>query len=110
MTTEIPRASDPAACSLPAADRPGRQAEFDALFATSVRHVDRAGPGRLRLELLATPEVAARTAELVTRETACCSFFTFTLTATAGELRLDVAVPEAWREALDTLAVRAAAG
>jgi hypothetical protein len=112
MTTEMPEmtgASVPAACSLPAADRPGRLAELDELFATFVRRVDRAEPGRLRLELLATPEVAARTADLVTREAACCSFFTFTLTATTGELLLDIVVPEAWREVLDTLAGRATA-
>jgi hypothetical protein len=111
MTTNEPEPIDLspfAACSLPAADRPGRQAAFDALFATAVRNVERAGPDRLRLALAPTPEVAAQTAALVTRETACCSFFTFTITASAGELVLDVAVPASQREALDALAARAA--
>jgi hypothetical protein len=69
----------PDACTLPTADRPTRLTEFDDLFATAVRSADRTDPGRLRLELLASPEVAARAANLAVRETGCCSFFTFTL-------------------------------
>ena len=46
-----------------------------------------------RFELTPHPEVASRTADLFTRETQCCSFFTFTLTATGGSLTLDVAGP-----------------
>jgi hypothetical protein len=40
----------------------------------------------------------------VARETACCSFFTFTLTATGGALELAVAVPDSHVEVLDGLA------
>jgi hypothetical protein len=52
---------------------------------------------------------AGRVAQLAATETACCSFFTFTLTATAGSLVLDVAVPAAQLPVLDALAARAAA-
>lgn len=96
----------PQACSLPTAERPVREAEFDALFATGVRGVDRA-PGRARLALDPAPQVAARAAELAAKETQCCSFFTFTLTATDGQLSLDVAVPDAHVAVLDALAERA---
>lgn len=100
---------DVAACALPTVERPLRLAEFDDLFATSVRSSDRVAPTRLRLELVPEPAVAARTAELLVRETACCEFFTFTLAATHGRVTLDVAVPESQVSVLDALAKRAAA-
>jgi hypothetical protein len=40
----------------------------------------------------------------MTRETACCGFFTFTLTATEKALSLEVTVPEAHTAVLDALA------
>ena len=61
------------------------------------------------MPLRASPQVAGRAAELVTAETACCSFFTFTLTATVGQLVLDIDVPAAYADVLDALAARAAA-
>ncbi len=100
----------PAACTLPTAERPLRRAEFEALFTSAVRGVERPEPGRLRLELEPTPEVAAQAAELVTRETACCSFFTFVLTATGGRLRLEVAVPAERVVVLDAVAALAGGG
>ncbi|MFI0408341.1 hypothetical protein [Actinomadura sp. 3N508] len=97
----------PQACSLPTAERPLRVAEFDALFADAVTTVQPEGPGRVRLELRADPLVAGRAAELAARETGCCSFFTFTLTATGGALALQVGVDERHVEVLDALAARA---
>jgi hypothetical protein len=93
----------PASCTLPTEERPVRADAFNVLFA-EVRGIDRPDPGRLRLDLHPVPEVAARAAELATRETACCSFFTFTLTATAGTLTLDIAVDAAHTPVLDALA------
>jgi hypothetical protein len=97
----------PQACTLPTAERPLRVAEFDALFAEAVRSVERVEPGRVRLGLEATPHTAGRAAELVAAETGCCSFFTFTLTATGGQLWLEVTVPAAHIEVLDALSARA---
>jgi|SRR5450755_252331 len=97
----------PQACTLPTSERPLRAAEFDGFFSEAVLGVERAGPGRLRLELRASPQVAVRAAELMAAETACCSFFTFTLTATNGRLVLDVAVPAAHVGVLAALADRA---
>lgn len=96
------------ACTLPTAEQPLRLVEFDRLFATDVRATDRLAADRLRLELTADPEVAARAANLTVRETACCSFFVFTLTASAGQVTLDVTVPESYINVLDALATHAA--
>jgi len=100
----------PQACTLPTVEQPLRLAEFDDLFASAVLGVQRADPLRVRLELRAEPEVAARAADLMTRETGCCSFFSFTLTATGNQLDLDVAVPAGHIAVLDALAARAGLG
>ena len=98
------------ACTLPTAQRPLRLAAFDALFTEALRGIERAGPGRLRLDLQAGPQIAGRAAELAAAETGCCSFFTFTFTG--GGLVLEVTVLEARIAVLDALAawVAAAAG
>ncbi|BCB88279.1 hypothetical protein [Phytohabitans suffuscus] len=98
----------PDACTLPTPERPTRLAEFDDLFATAVRGVERPSPIRARFAL--DPAAAARAAGLAVRESECCSFFTFTLGVTGGEVTLDVAVPERYRDVLDALAGRASAG
>ncbi len=98
----------PQSCTLPTAEQPLRVAEFNDLFAT-VRSVATDEPGRVSLDLDPDPANAARAAELVTRETACCSFFTFALVATGGALRLDVTVPLAQYDVLAALAHQAAA-
>lgn len=98
----------PQACTLPTAERPLRAAEFDELFAASVLGSSRPDPDRLVLSLEPTGEVAGRVADLAMRETGCCSFFTFVLTAAGGALRLDISVPAGQVAVLDALAVRVA--
>ncbi|GLX96735.1 hypothetical protein [Herbidospora sp. NBRC 101105] len=98
----------PSACTLPTAERPLRLAEFDGLFAEAVQSVTRPDETRLRLDLVFSPENAARTADLAARENGCCSFFTFTLTVAGGRLALEVAVPPEQAEVLDALQTRAA--
>jgi hypothetical protein len=98
----------PQSCTLPAELRPLRVAEFDALFTDAVRAVDRPARTRLNLNLAPTVAIASHAAGLVVRETACCSFFTFTLTATGGGLELGVVVPDSHVEVLDALAARVA--
>src|SRR5918994_2014568 len=92
----------PDACTLPTVQRPLRVAEFDRLF-TVATTVDRLNPGQARIALPPSPEVAAQAADLVVRETQCCSFFTFSLTATGGRLHLDVAVPESQVPVLEAI-------
>jgi hypothetical protein len=99
----------PDACTLPTIEQPLRAADFERLFAGTVRGAERPEPTRLHLDLQPGPQVAARTAELVTTETECCSFFTFVLTATGGALTLDVTVPPQYVPVLDALANRAVA-
>lgn len=97
----------PDSCTLPLAEQPLRVAAFAALFTAAVRAVSRPEPTRLRLDLDPAPEVAAQAASLATAETACCSFFTFTLTVAQGSVTLDVTVPAAHLAVLDGLAERA---
>jgi hypothetical protein len=99
----------PSACTLPTAEQPLRVAEFDALFADAVQGLARPEPTRLRLELVFSPELAARAAELMARENGCCSFFTFTLIIADGSLALEVTVPPEHIEVLDTLQERVGA-
>ncbi|MER6940002.1 hypothetical protein ABTX24_21300 [Nocardioides sp. NPDC127514] len=94
------------ACTLPTAERPLRLAEFDDLFATSVRGVRRRGDGVL-MQLTGTEGLLERVRDLAARETACCSFFTFTIEGTDQDLTLDISVPPDRREILDALAERA---
>lgn len=94
------------ACTLPTAERPLRLAEFDDLFATSVRGVRRRGDGVL-MQLTGTEGLLERVRDLAARETACCSFFTFTIEGTDQDLTLDISVPPDRQEILDALAERA---
>jgi hypothetical protein len=100
----------PAACTLPTVERPLRAAEFIELLGTQARAVQRVDDRHARFELNPDPVVAARTADLFTRETQCCSFFTFALTATGGRLTLAVEVPSSQASVLAALAGMAEAG
>jgi hypothetical protein len=93
------------ACTLPTPEQPLREAEFDALFATALRRIERPEPERLRLTFDADAEVE----DLVARESSCCSFFDFALASTSDGQVLDVRVPPARVAVLDGLARRAAA-
>ena len=97
------------ACTLPTAQQPLREAEFDALFTTALRGLERPAPTWLRLDLHASPGTEEATRDLIAREASCCSFFDFELTDSAGGLRLDVRVPQARVEVLDGIAGKAAA-
>ena len=109
MTTDDP-AWVPDACALPTAERPLRLAEFDELFATAVRDVRRVTRTHARLHLAGADGLTAMVLDLAARETACCSFFTFTVTprpAGPGEaVTLDVEVPDRYAEVLDALTRR----
>jgi hypothetical protein len=98
----------PDACTLPTADRPVRLAQFDTLFDNDVTDVHRSAPDRALLTLRTDPATAVRVADLCVRETACCSFFEFTLAATGGHLTLTVATPPEHRAVLDAFVKRAA--
>jgi hypothetical protein len=99
---------DVAACTLPTAQRPLRVAEFDDLFRTSLRTIDRLTDTRVRLQLAGGTDLAARTQRLADTESSCCSFFTFVVTESApGVVTLDVQVPPAYVDVLAGLVDRA---
>src|SRR3954451_14539608 len=107
------------ACTLPKAAQPLRVAEFDTLFAASLRAVEHPGGAatRARLVLAGDADLPGRVQRLADAETACCSFFTFTLTPLAPDLAgdgvdaalvaLDVEVPAARVDVLAALVPRA---
>ncbi|GAA2712942.1 hypothetical protein Apa02nite_091340 [Actinoplanes palleronii] len=96
----------PAACTLPTVERPLRLAEFDDLFATTLRSQHRLSATTLRWDLDPVCEATAR--DLTAQESSCCSFFTFVFEPSDAVLRLDAEVPDAYVEVLDALQQRAA--
>lgn len=94
----------PSVCTLPAKARPGRVAEFDALFTGALRAVRRPDRHRLQLVLDLAHEATAR--DLAARERDCCPFFTFAFARHGGRLHLQITVPELQVEVLDALAAR----
>ena len=107
------------ACTLPTAEQPLRAAEFDDLFAASLRAVERSAgaPTRARLVLAGDLGLPGRVQRLADAETACCSFFTFTLTPLGADpaggghppvvVALDVEVPGTRADVLTALVDRA---
>ncbi|MFC7650107.1 hypothetical protein ACFQX6_64565 [Streptosporangium lutulentum] len=96
-----------AECTLPTGERPLRVAEFDDLFASALRGLERVGPTHLRLILESGAHVEETARDLTARETGCCSFFAFTLTPGGDGLILDIEVPAVHTKVLDGLVVRA---
>ncbi len=98
----------PVACTLPTREQPLRVAEFDALFSSALRRVERRERALLLLTFDTTPGVEATVRDLLAREVRCCSFFTFAVTADPGGLGVEVGVPDTHLDVLDGLAARAA--
>ena len=96
----------PDACTLPTVEQPLRAKEFDDLFRDATTAVHRIDAGRARLVLRPEPGLAARAADLAVRESQSCSFFGFVLTASGGELALDITAPPGQVAVLDALVDR----
>jgi hypothetical protein len=94
------------ACTMPTSERPLRLAEFDALFAAAARSVHR-DRNTVQVHLVGPPGLREQVRDLAERETACCSFFTFTLEGREDDLVMDISVPAGRRAILDALADRA---
>lgn len=98
----------PDGCTLPTEEVPLRVAEFDDLFTTALRGVARPAPRLLRLTFDVSAGIETTARDLIARESACCSFFDFTLGRDRdGQLRLDIAVPAGREPVLDGLARQA---
>ena len=95
----------PDACTLPTVEQPVRMAEWDRLFADVVA-VSRDGERRGRLTFAAVPGLEPHLRDLSGRETACCSFFEFTVERGRDAdgrrtLTLGVEVPASRADVLD---------
>jgi hypothetical protein len=99
---EVPRA-----CTLPTDAQPLRVAEFDALFTEAMAPAVRVSSTHLRVHLAAGETVAETAQDLLTRETECCAFFTFSLRRSADSTTLDVRVPPEHATVLDAVGHRA---
>jgi len=93
-------------CTLPTEEQPLRVAEFDGLFVSALRRVERRDRTLLVLTFDAGAEVTVR--DLVAREAQCCSFFTFAVMAGPGGCHVEVGVPVTHSAVLDGLSARAA--
>ncbi len=87
------------ACSLDAGSMPDRVSDWRALAARAISREPVAGGMALRF--VASPELVAEAARLAAAEQDCCSFFTFTLRMTTGQVSLEVRAPD---EAADVVA------
>ncbi len=94
------------ACTLPTEDRPLRLAEFDTLFAETMRSVER-DDDVVRLRLAGPVGLRNRVRDLAERETTCCSFFAFVVKGVDNDLTLEISVPPERREILRALVERA---
>lgn len=99
----------PESCTLPTAAHQARQGEFEALFATALS-AQRVGHLHLRLRFAGSDALANTVRDLAARESACCSFFDFTVCVDDDQVLLDVRVPPARAEVLDGMAALASAG
>jgi hypothetical protein len=97
-----PGSADPS-CTLDPDGRLTRAGEFSRFFADVVLHAERPDPATLILRLRPDHQAGQVAGGLAAAETACCSFFRFVLTATAGCLSLEVTVPPDRAAALDGL-------
>jgi hypothetical protein len=68
-----------------------RMAEYRRLFAHSLLGRDRTSTG-IRFRFRADPGLADWVRDLAAREKACCAFFSFTVTASDGEVWWDASV------------------
>jgi hypothetical protein len=97
-------------CTLPTAAQPIRVKKFDELFRYQVSQPRRIGPHRVEFSFPSADGLSAQVSDLVARESACCSFFEFTIeTVDQDRLVLRVGVPASRVDVLQALTDRAAA-
>ena len=97
-------------CTLPTGAQPMRVKEFDELFRYQVGQPRSTGPHRVEFSFPSADGLSAQVSDLVARESACCSFFEFTIEAVDQDrLVLRVGVPASRVDVLQALTDRAAA-
>jgi hypothetical protein len=93
------------ACTLPTAERPTRSAEWGSIF-REVLATESVGAQWGRLVFPPEAHLEARVRDLASKETSCCSFFTFHFgegldASGARTMTLDVRVPPSQSAVLD---------
>lgn len=104
----------PQSCTLPTVEQPLRVAEFDSLFSETLVSVERRATAHVRMILAGDDSLPDRAQSLGNRETACCSFFAFTvqrLPSAEGvepvSVTVDIVVPTGQASVLAALVDRA---
>lgn len=103
MTAELP-----IACSLSAAELPGRLAEMADLGRSGLRGVERRD-ARAVLRFRADPEIRERLAAVVAAEAECCAFLDIALSDDDDGVALTISAPADARPILDELVAAFAA-
>ena len=98
-------------CTLPVAAQPLRLMEFDELFRGQIRPPRRIDAHRVEFTFANTSGLYAHVSDLVARESACCSFFEFTINEDAladqDHLMLRIGVPASRDDVLEALTEQA---
>ncbi len=100
-------------CTLPTAARPHRVSEFDELFSGQIDAPHWIDADKVEFVFAGVDGLYEQLSDLVARETACCSFFDFSITeqartpAPGAQIVLRVAVPAGRHEVLEGLTDRA---
>jgi hypothetical protein len=100
-------------CTLPTAARPHRVTEFDELFRAQIDAPHWIDSDKVEFTFAGIDDLYEQVSDLVARETACCSFFDFSITeqsktpAAEAQLVLRVAVPAGRHDVLEALTDRA---
>ena len=100
-------------CTLPTAARPHRVSEFDELFRDQIDAPHWINSDNVEFRFASVGDRYEQVSDLVARETACCSFFDFSITeqsttaAGGPQLVLRVAVPAGRHDVLEALTDRA---
>jgi hypothetical protein len=98
-------------CTLPVAAQPFRLMEFEELFRSQTRPPRRIDAHRVEFTFANANDLYAHVSDLVARESACCSFFEFTINEDASadqdHLVLRIGVPANRDEVLEALTERA---
>lgn len=93
----------PSACTLPTAERPIRLKEFGELLASSSRRGERLSATSLTLYLAGEAGLEQSVRELAARESDCCSFFAFEISADQADVIMTITVPPQHSGILDSL-------
>jgi hypothetical protein len=98
-------------CTLPVAAQPFRLMEFEELFRSQTRPPRRIDAHHVEFTFPNANDLYAHVSDLVARESACCSFFEFTINEDASadqdHLVLRIGVPANRDEVLEALTERA---